>query len=147
MCGCRVGYIVGNSKVISMIGRLKSNFDYGIFLPLQAAGIAALTGPQKCVYEAVNIYQRRRDIIIVGLNSGGWPIERPKASLYIWAKIPIKQKSLDFAIDMFNNTRVIATPGNAFGEYGEGFIRMALVESEERLAEAVNRINKWLKTK
>lgn len=144
MCGCRVGYIVGNSEVISLLGRLKSNFDYGIFAPLQVAAIAALTGPQDCVDETALAYQRRRDIIVDGFNSIGWQVERPKASMYIWAKVPTKQSSFDFTVDLLNNTGVAVIPGNAFGECGEGFIRIALVQPEERLLEAVARIKKWL---
>ncbi|MBP2626675.1 MAG: LL-diaminopimelate aminotransferase [Firmicutes bacterium] len=144
MCGCRVGYIVGNSEVISLLGRLKSNFDYGIFAPLQLAAVAALTGPQECVEETALAYQRRRDIIVDGFNSIGWHVERPKASMYIWAKVPTEQSSFDFTVDLLNNTGVAVIPGNAFGECGEGFIRIALVQSEERLVEAVARIKKWL---
>ena len=144
MCGCRVGYIVGNSQVLSLLGRLKSNFDYGIFAPLQLAAVAALTGPQDCVRETAAIYQRRRDIIVDGLNSMGWDVERPKASMYIWAKVPTKQSSFDFTVDLLNNTGVAVVPGKAFGECGEGFIRIALVQPEERLREVVARIKNWL---
>ena len=144
MCGCRVGYIVGNSEVIALLGRLKSNFDYGIFAPLQVAAIAALTGPQDCVAEMAIAYQRRRDIIVDGFNSIGWQVERPKASMYIWAKVPTQQSSFDFTVDLLNNTGVAVIPGNAFGECGEGFVRIALVQPEERLVEAVARIKKWL---
>lgn len=145
MCGCRVGYIVGNPQVISLLERLKSNFDYGIFAPLQSAAIAALTGPQDCVTETAATYQRRRDVIVDGFNEMGWHVERPKASMYIWAKVPTKQNSLEFAIDLLNSTGVAVIPGNAFGTWGEGFIRIALVQSEERLKEAVDRIKEWLK--
>jgi len=144
MCGCRVGYIVGNAEVIALLGRLKSNFDYGIFAPLQLAAIAALTGPQDCVAETAASYQRRRDIIVDGFNSIGWQVERPKASMYVWAKVPTKQSSFDFTVDLLNNTGVAVIPGNAFGECGEGFVRIALVQPEERLVEAVARIKKWL---
>jgi len=143
MCGCRVGYIVGNAEVIALLGRLKSNFDYGIFAPLQLAAVAALTGPQDCVTETALAYQRRRDIIVDGFNSMGWQVERPKASMYIWAKVPTEQNSFDFTVDLLNNTGVAVIPGNAFGECGEGFIRIALVQSEERLLEAVARIKQW----
>ncbi|WP_378954694.1 aminotransferase class I/II-fold pyridoxal phosphate-dependent enzyme [Pelosinus sp. sgz500959] len=145
MCGCRVGYIVGNPQVISLLERLKSNFDYGIFAPLQSAAIAALTGPQDCVKETAATYQRRRDVIVDGFNAIGWHVERPKASMYIWAKVPTGQSSLEFTIDLLNHTGVVVIPGNAFGEWGEGFIRIALVQSEERLREAVDRIKQWLK--
>jgi LL-diaminopimelate aminotransferase len=144
MCGCRVGYIVGNAEVLSLLGRLKSNFDYGIFAPLQLAAVAALTGPQDCVRETAAAYQRRRDIIVDGFNSMGWQVERPKASMYIWAKVPTKQNSFDFTVDLLNHTGVAVVPGKAFGDCGEGFIRIALVQPEERLAEAVARIKEWL---
>lgn len=144
MCGCRVGYIVGNAEVLSLLGRLKSNFDYGIFAPLQLAAVAALTGPQDCVRETAAAYQRRRDIIVDGFNSIGWSVERPKASMYIWAKVPTKQNSFDFTVDLLNHTGVAVVPGKAFGDCGEGFIRIALVQPEERLTEAVARIKEWL---
>jgi len=144
MCGCRVGYIVGNSEVLSLLERLKSNFDYGIFAPLQAAAIAALTGPQDCVREMAATYQRRRDIIVDGFTRMGWPVERPKASMYIWAKVPTDQTSLAFTMDLLSHTGVVVIPGNAFGSWGEGFIRIALVQSEQRLEQAVERIAEWL---
>lgn len=145
LCGCRVAYIVGNAEVLALLGRLKSNFDYGIFAPLQMAGVVALTGPQDCVAETAKTYQRRRDIIVDGFNSMGWQVERPKASMYIWAKVPTQQSSLEFTADLLMNTGVVVVPGNAFGECGEGFIRIALVQSEERLLEVVARIKKWLR--
>ncbi|MEN6411895.1 MAG: aminotransferase class I/II-fold pyridoxal phosphate-dependent enzyme [Veillonellales bacterium] len=144
MCGCRVGYVVGNSQAVSLLGRLKSNFDYGIFAPLQMAAIAALKGPQDCVRQTAAAYQRRRDIIVDGFNRMGWKVERPKASMYIWAKVPTKQNSFDFTVDLLNHTGVAVIPGNAFGEYGEGFVRIALVQPEDRLAETVKRIERWL---
>lgn len=144
MCGCRVGYIVGNAAVIGMLSRLKSNFDYGIFGPLQTAAVAALTGPQDCVRENVAAYQRRRDILVDGFNSMGWKVKRPKASMYIWAKVPTAQNSFDFTADLLNSTGVAVIPGVAFGDYGEGYVRIALVQPEHRLEQAVTRIKEWL---
>lgn len=144
MAGCRVGYIVGNSDVIELLGRLKSNFDYGIFNPIQKAAIAALTGPQQCVADTAITYQRRRDIIVEGLNSFGWHVEKPKASMYVWAPVPTKQSSVDFAADLLRHTGVAVIPGIAFGHFGEGFVRFALVQPESRLAEAVVRMRQWL---
>ena len=112
---------------------------------MQIAAIAALTGPQDCVEEMAATYQRRRDVIVDGFNNMGWYVERPKASMYIWAKVPTRQSSLEFTKDLLKHTGVVVIPGNAFGEWGEGFIRIALVQSEERLIEAVNRIREWLK--
>jgi len=146
MAGCRVGYVVGNAQTISLLGRLKSNFDYGIFYPLQQAAIAALTGPQNCVQQTVASYQRRRDIIVDGFASMDWKVDRPKASMYIWAPVPTKQSSFDFTVSLLKNTGVAVIPGSAFGDYGEGYIRIALVQSEQRLVQAVNRIKKWLRT-
>lgn len=146
MCGCRVGYIVGNSEVISLLSRLKSNFDYGIFAPIQEAAIAALTGPQDCVDNTVATYQRRRDIIVDGFNEMGWHVERPKASMYIWAKVPTKQSSFEFTKDLINATGVAVIPGIAFGDYGEGYVRIALVQPEDRIRQAVQRIREWLQS-
>lgn len=144
MAGCRVGYIVGNSNVIELLGRLKSNFDYGIFNPIQKAAIAALTGPQQCVADTAITYQRRRDIIVEGLNSFGWHVEKPKASMYVWAPVPTKQSSVEFAADLLRHTGVAVIPGVAFGHFGEGFVRFALVQPEPRLEEAVVRMRQWL---
>lgn len=145
MAGCRVGYMVGNKEVIGLLSRLKSNFDYGIFYPLQQGAIAAITGSQDCVKKLVQTYQRRRDIIVNGFNDMGWNLEMPKASMYVWIPTPHKQSSFDFTVDLLKNTGVVVIPGVAFGEYGEGYIRIALVQSEERLSEAIERIKKWLK--
>lgn len=145
MAGCRVGYVVGNAKVIALLGRLKSNFDYGIFYPLQQAAIAALTGAQDCVKETAERYQRRRDILVDGFNEIGWKVERPKASMYIWAPVPTSQSSFDFTVSLLQNTGIAVIPGSAFGVCGEGYIRIALVQPEDRLEEAVDRIKKWIK--
>jgi len=144
MAGCRIGYVVGNANVISILGRLKSNFDYGIFYPIQQAAITALTGPQDCVSETAAIYQKRRDIIVDGFNEFGWKVDRPKASMYVWAPVPIKQSSFDFTVSLLQHTGVAVIPGSAFGNCGEGYVRIALVQSESRLTEAVSRIKKWL---
>ena len=144
MAGCRIGYVVGNANIISLLGRLKSNFDYGIFYPIQEAAIAALTGPQDCVSETAAIYQKRRDIIVDGFNELGWKVERPKASMYVWAPVPTGQSSFDFTVSLLKNTGVVVIPGSAFGTCGEGYVRIALVQPESRLTEAVARIKKWL---
>ena len=145
MAGCRVGYVVGNAHVISLLGRLKSNFDYGIFYPLQQAAVAALTGSQDCVAETAATYQKRRDIIVDGFADIGWKVDRPKASMYVWAPVPTNQSSFDFTVSLLKNTGVAVIPGSAFGVCGEGYIRLALVQPEARLADAVARIKKWLK--
>lgn len=145
MAGCRVGMVVGNSKVINAISRLKSNFDYGIFYPIQLAAVAALTGPQDCVIETALGYQRRRDIIVDGFNKLGWHVDRPKASMYVWAPVPTKQSSFNFVADLLEHTGIALIPGSGFGLHGEGYVRVALVQPEDRLVEAVDRIESWLK--
>jgi len=144
MAGCRVAFVVGNSQVIQLLGRLKSNFDYGIFRAVQDAAVAALTGPQDCLNQTANIYQRRRDILIEGFRSCGWQIEPPKGSMFIWAPVPTKQSSFDFTVSLLEQTGIAIVPGIAFGEYGEGFVRIAMVQPEERLREVVSRVQTWL---
>ena len=144
MAGCRIAMAVGNSKVISLLGQLKSNFDYGVFYPVQYAAVAALTGPQDCVAQTALAYQRRRDILVDGFADMGWKVDRPKGSMYIWAPVPTKQTSLAFAADLLRATGVAVIPGSGFGPHGEGYVRIALVQPEDRLAEAVKRISHWL---
>lgn len=144
MAGCRVAFVVGNAEVIALLGRLKSNFDYGIFHAIQQGAIAALNGPDDCIAETALRYQRRRDILVDGFARFGWHVERPKASMYLWAPVPTKQKSFDFVADLLKNTGVAVVPGIGFGECGEGYIRIALVQSEARLAEVAARAEKWL---
>ncbi|MBP2653166.1 MAG: dapL 3 [Firmicutes bacterium] len=144
MAGCRAGFVVGNAKAIELLGRIKSNFDYGIFYPVQMAAIAALRGPDDCVRQTAALYQRRRDIIVDGLMAAGWKVPRPKASMYIWAPVPTKQLSFDFVVDLVNEAGVAVIPGVGFGACGEGYVRFALVQPEERLRLAVERITKWL---
>jgi LL-diaminopimelate aminotransferase len=144
MAGCRVAFAVGNAEVISLLGRLKSNFDYGIFYPIQKAAVAALTGPQDCVRETARIYQNRRDVLVKGFRAIGWNVPNPQASMYIWAPVPTRQSSFDFVVSLIEHTGVSVTPGIGFGPHGEGYIRIALVQPEHRLAEAVERIQNWL---
>ena len=144
MAGCRVAFVVGNAEVIALLGRLKSNFDYGIFHAIQQGAIAALNGPDDCIAETALRYQRRRDILVDGFARFGWHVERPKASMYLWAPVPTKQKSFDFVADLLKITGVAVVPGIGFGECGEGYIRIALVQSEARLAEVAARAEKWL---
>ena len=144
MAGCRVAFVVGNAEVIALLGRLKSNFDYGVFHAIQQGAIAALNGPDDCIAETALRYQRRRDILVDGFARFGWQVERPKASMYLWAPVPTKQKSFDFVADLLKHTGVAVVPGIGFGECGEGYIRIALVQSEARLAEVAARAEKWL---
>ncbi|MDU4961407.1 MAG: aminotransferase class I/II-fold pyridoxal phosphate-dependent enzyme [Sporomusaceae bacterium] len=144
MAGCRVAFAVGNAEVISLLGRLKSNFDYGIFFPVQKAAVAALTGPQECVATTARCYQRRRDIIVNGLQAIGWNVVKPQASMFVWAPVPKGVASFSFATELIQHAGVSVTPGIGFGPHGEGHIRIALVQPEHRLAEAVDRIRQWL---
>ncbi|MFH1778781.1 MAG: LL-diaminopimelate aminotransferase [Candidatus Omnitrophota bacterium] len=147
MAGWRIGFVVGNANVIRSLEKTKSYIDFGIFRPIQLAAIKALTGPQDCVKETVEIYKRRRDVFIEGLNKIGWHLDKPQGTFYVWAHIPLKYSgltSMEFASLLVEEAGVVVAPGTGFGEYGEGFIRLALVEPEERLKLAVERIKKVL---
>ncbi len=140
MTGWRIAWAVGNPRVIEALGRIKSNIDSGVFQAVQYAGIAALTGPQDCTFEMSRIYQERRDIVVEGLNGMGWNLEKPKATIYVWVPVPKGYTSISFAELVFEKTGVVITPGNGYGEYGEGFFRIALTVEKERMVEAINRI-------
>jgi len=145
MAGWRIGWVCGNEQVIKALSKVKSNIDSGIFQALQMAGIAALSGPQECVSDMIEIYQQRRDTAVEGLKSLGWQLNSPKATFYIWARIPDGQKSSkDLAMRILKESDVIVTPGVGFGDSGEGYIRMALTVSKERIQEAIERIGKIL---
>ncbi len=147
MAGWRIGFVVGNANVIRSLEKTKSYIDFGIFRAIQLAAIKALTGPQDCVKETVEIYRRRRDVFVEGLNKLGWHIDKPQGTFYVWAHIPLKYSaltSMEFASLLVEEAGVVVAPGTGFGEYGEGFIRFALVEPEDRLKLAVERIKKVL---
>jgi len=145
MPGWRVGFCVGNSHLIGALTRLKSYYDYGIFQPIQIASIIALNELQENVKEIVDIYHKRRNTLIEGLNRAGWVIEKPKATMFIWAKIPDKfseMGSLEFSKLMLKEAKVAVSPGIGFGDCGEGYVRFALVENEHRINQAVRGIRK-----
>ncbi|MEK6727710.1 MAG: LL-diaminopimelate aminotransferase [Candidatus Omnitrophota bacterium] len=144
MTGWRIGWACGNSKLILALAKVKSNIDSGIFSAIQLAGIAALEGPQVHIKNMRALYQERRDILISGLNSLGWGVIRPKATFYIWLKIPKKTDSIKFSGFLLEKANIIVTPGVGFGKYGEGYIRMALSLPKERISEAIARLNKIL---
>jgi len=149
MAGWRIGFVVGNKDILASLAKTKTYVDFGIFRAIQLAAAKALTGPQDCVKELVETYRKRRDIFVDGLNSIGWPVERPKATFYIWTHIPPKYSaltSMEFASLLIEEAGVAVAPGTGFGEYGEGYVRFALVDSEERIKLAVERIGKFLKT-
>ena len=147
MAGWRIGFAVGNKKLISALTRIKSYLDYGAFTPVQVAAAAALNGPQDCVTEIRDIYQKRRDVLINSMSRAGWDIPSPPASMFAWAPLPkkfVKEGSLNFAKELMLKADVAVAPGVAFGEYGEGFVRVGLVENEQRIRQAAKNIKKLL---
>jgi alanine-synthesizing transaminase len=146
MAGWRVAFVLGNEILINNLAHLKSYLDYGVFTPIQVASIIALESPYEIVEKVRDVYQRRRDVLVEGLNRIGWPVEKPKASMFVWAKIPewVGMNSLDFSLFLLKEAKVAVSPGIGFGEYGEGYVRFALVENEHRIRQAVRGIKKAL---
>ena len=143
MAGWRIGYMVGNPDLVAALGRIKSYHDYGTFTPLQVASIVALEGPQDCVEEIRQNYERRRNVMVKGLHEAGWNVATPKAAMYIWAKIPEAYAdlgSLEFSKKLLTEAKLAAAPGIGFGEYGDDHVRLALIENEERIRQAVRGI-------
>lgn len=143
MAGWRVGYMVGNKDLVAALARIKSYHDYGTFTPIQVASIIALDGDQSCVEDVRVMYQNRRDVLAKGLHEAGWMVEVPKASMYIWAKIPeayAAMGSLEFSKKLLAEARVAVSPGVGFGEYGDDHVRFALIENEERIRQAIRGI-------
>ena len=140
MAGCRIAYAAGNEELISMLANFKSNTDYGVFLPIQAAAAKALTVETDFLNELRTVYKNRRDALVNGLKEIGWNISSPKATMFIWAEVPKAYTSKEFAIELINRANVVVTPGSAFGKWGEGFVRIAIVHSEEKLKRAVEQI-------
>jgi alanine-synthesizing transaminase len=147
MAGWRVGFAAGNRRLISALGRIKSYLDYGAFTPVQVAATAALNGPQDCVVEAREIYRQRRDALISGLAAAGWPVPSPPASMFAWAPIPERFAhlgSLEFSKLLLKEANVAVSPGLGFGEYGDGYVRLALVENVQRIRQATRNIKAFL---
>ncbi|VVE78245.1 alanine transaminase [Pandoraea sputorum] len=143
MAGWRIGFMVGNAELVAALARIKSYHDYGTFTPVQVAAIAALEGDQTCVEEIREQYQRRRDVLYKGLTEAGWSVDLPKASMYIWARIPEPYRalgSLEFAKKLLAQAKVSVSPGIGFGEYGDEYVRFALIENESRIRQAVRGI-------
>ncbi len=147
MAGCRVGYVVGNKEAINILASLKSHIDYGVFYPIQKAATAALTSDYTVLQEQVKEYEKRRDLLITGLEHAGWKVAKSPATMFIWAKIPSGWTSRQFAFELIEKVGVAVVPGDAFGQQGEGYVRMALVQSPEKLAEAAKRIQRFLTEK
>jgi alanine-synthesizing transaminase len=147
MPGWRVGFCVGNPRLISALRRIKSYLDYGMFQPIQIAAIIALNGPYDCVQEIVEIYRQRRDALVDGLNRAGWPIDKPKGTMFVWAKIPepyLKMGSIEFAKMLMIKARVAVSPGIGFGQYGDDHVRFALIENPHRIGQAIRGIKQIL---
>jgi alanine-synthesizing transaminase len=150
MAGWRVGFVVGNAEMVAALGQLKSYLDYGTFQPIQIASIIALNECDDYVVEVVDIYKRRRDILIDGLNRFGWEIEKPKSTMFVWARIPEPYRhmdSLSFALYLLDEAKVAVSPGIGFGPSGDGYVRFALVENDQRTAQAVRGIRNALDLK
>ena len=151
MAGWRVGFAAGNAEMIAALARVKSYLDYGTFQPIQIAAIIALDGPQDCVGEIVDVYRRRRDVLIDGLGqpgAGGWKIEKPQATMFVWAPIPEPYAglgSLEFSKRLLEEADVAVSPGAGFGPAGEGYVRFALVENTHRIRQAVRGIRRFLR--
>lgn len=147
MPGWRIGFAVGNKKLISALTRVKSYLDYGAFTPIQVAATAALNGPQDCVAEARAIYKARRDVLVESFGRAGWEIPPPAATMFAWAKMPPQHAhigSMEFSKQLMLNAGVAVSPGVGFGEYGEGYVRIALVENEHRIRQAARNIKRYL---
>jgi LL-diaminopimelate aminotransferase len=143
--GCRISFALGNKNMIQQFKNLKSHLDYGIFFPVQKAAIAALTGPQDCVRETMLTYQNRRDVLIKSFKEIGWSIPKSPATMFIWAPIPKRYStSVEFTFDLLEKTGIIVVPGSSFGDMGEGYVRLALVQSEEKILKAAQLIGQIL---
>ncbi|MDW5415757.1 alanine transaminase [Iodobacter sp. CM08] len=148
MAGWRIGFMVGNPDLVAALARIKSYHDYGTFTPLQIAAIAALEGDQQCVKDIAAQYQSRRDVLVKGLHEAGWMVEKPKASMYIWAELPEAYRemgSLEFAKLLLEKAKVSVSPGVGFGDYGDGYVRFALIENESRIRQAIRGIKAMFK--
>jgi alanine-synthesizing transaminase len=148
MPGWRVGFMVGNPVLVGALRRLKSYLDYGIFTPIQVAAITALEGPQECVAEIRETYRSRRDVLCNGLNAAGWPVEKPRATMFVWARIPEPYRamgSLEFSKKLLLDAKVAVAPGIGFGAYGDDHVRFALIENEHRTRQALRGIRAMLR--
>jgi alanine-synthesizing transaminase len=148
MPGWRIGFCCGNKVLVAALARMKSYLDYGMFTPIQVAAIAALEGDQTCVTEICAMYQARRDVLCGGLNAVGWPVTPPKATMFVWARIPEFYRamgSVEFCKKLLVEAQVAVSPGIGFGEYGEGYVRFGLIENEHRTRQAIRNIKRMMK--
>jgi alanine-synthesizing transaminase len=148
MAGWRIGFMVGNRDLVNALARIKGYHDYGTFTPIQVAAIAALEGPQECVTEIALRYQKRRDVLVKGLHEAGWKVDVPKASMYVWARIPEAYRaagSLEFTKQLLARAKVSVSPGIGFGEFGDEYVRFAMIENEARTRQAVRGIKQMFR--
>lgn len=148
MPGWRVGFCCGNSTLVGALARMKSYLDYGMFTPIQVAAISALEGDQRCVQEINDTYRLRRDVLCSGLSAAGWPVAPPRATMFVWAKLPEAYRelgSLEFSKKLLTQAKVAVSPGIGFGEYGEGYVRFGLIENEHRTRQAVRNIKRMFR--
>jgi alanine-synthesizing transaminase len=148
MPGWRIGFMCGNHGLVGALAKLKSYFDYGTFTPIQVAAILALEGPQDCVEDIRRTYQRRRDVLCAGLAAAGWSVEKPKATMFVWARIPEQYRSLgslEFSKKLLADAKVAVSPGIGFGEYGDQYVRFALIENEHRTRQAMRSLRDVLR--
>jgi alanine-synthesizing transaminase len=148
MAGWRIGYMVGNRDLVHALARIKSYHDYGTFTPIQVASIIALEGPQECVEEIRKTYEKRRDVMVRGLREAGWSVENPKASMYVWARIPESYSSLGsigFTKRLLEEAKIAVAPGIGFGDYGDDHVRIALIENEHRLRQATRGVREMFR--
>jgi alanine-synthesizing transaminase len=149
MPGWRIGFAVGNERIIAALGRVKSYLDYGAFTPIQVAATAALNGPDDCIHEMRATYKRRRDVLVDSFGRAGWTVPPPAASMFAWAPIPEPFRplgSVEFSTFLVEKAGVAVSPGAGFGEHGEGHVRIALVENEQRIRQAARNIRRFLET-
>jgi alanine-synthesizing transaminase len=149
MPGWRMGFAVGNERIIAALARVKSYLDYGAFTPVQVAATAALNGPEECIREMRDTYRRRRDVLVESFGRAGWEIPPPRASMFAWAPLPAPFQSVgsvEFSTLLVEKAELAVSPGIAFGEYGEGFVRLALVENEQRIRQAARNLRRFLET-
>lgn len=148
MPGWRIGFMVGNRDLVHALARLKSYLDYGMFTPIQVAAITALEGPQDCVAEIRDMYQARRDVLCEGMQAAGWPVDKPRATMFVWARIPEPLRhlgSLEFAKKLLAEGKVAVSPGIGFGEYGDEYVRIALIENAHRTRQAIRGIKDMMR--
>jgi alanine-synthesizing transaminase len=149
MPGWRIGFAVGNERIIAALARVKSYLDYGAFTPIQVAATAAINGPDDCINEMRATYKRRRDVLVESFGRAGWPVPPPRASMFAWAPLPEAFRalgSIEFSTLLVENAGVAVSPGIGFGEHGEGYVRIALVENEQRIRQAARNIRRFLES-